>query len=326
MFQVLRNVMNAGTKTGSRFLGLFIVILSGFVFALIFYLKPFFASDITLAWDPSTETNLTGYKFYYGTALGGPYNGSFSNHGVSPILFSRCSLVNSTEVECGAKDIPIYFRVADSAPSEYMGPLAHSESTKKEFISKGPDWIPEKSETIYLKRHGQSSKALSRTMVKRNIRKKLQKVASELGLDPRLAVALAEVESNCNPEAVSPRGAVGVLQLMPRSFCRGPDICKKMLYDPDQNIRMGLAYLKSLLERFENDIELSLAAYNSGPRRVVEAGYAIPPIVETRSYVKRVREAMQKVPLASPDGFYAVSWGYSRPQQTKLEGNAFYLD
>jgi soluble lytic murein transglycosylase-like protein len=162
--------------------------------------------------------------------------------------------------------------------------------------------------------------------VKGNIRKKLRKVARELGLDPRLAVALGEVESGFNPEAVSPKGAIGVLQLMPRFFCKELEIDVCMLYDPDENIRMGLEYLKSLLERFKNDIELSLAAYNSGPRRVVEADYAIPPIEETHSFVKRVREAMEKVSLDSLEGRYALSRGSSMTYEGRLEGNAFYLD
>ena len=318
--------MNAGIKTCSRYLGVFIFILTGFVFALIFYLKPSSAFDSTLAWDPNTGTNPAGYKVYCGTALGTPHNGSFSSDGVSPILFSLRSLAISDEAERRANDIPLNFRMPDATTSGYLMSLEHSESAKKRFILKGSEWIPENSETNYLKRHGHSSGAFSRTTVKGSIRKKIRKVARELGVDPRLAVALAEVESNFNPEAVSPRGAIGVLQLMPRSFCSDPEICEKMLYDPDQNIRMGLAYLKSLLERFENDIELSLAAYNSGPRRVVEAGYAIPSIAETKSYVKRVREAMQKVPLASLVGFHALSWESSKPQQGKFEDKAFYLD
>lgn len=251
---------------------------------------------------------------------------SFSLAGCSLLGTHRTLSRFSYEPEWGTKRIPKYYRVLEFTTSDYRRPVEHSENTEKGFISKMPDWMPGKSETAYLNRHSYSSGTFSRTTVKGDIRKKLRKVARELGLDPRLAVALGEVESGLNPEAVSPEGAIGVLQLMPRFFCKEPEIDVCMLYDPDENIRMGLEHLKSLLQRFRNDIELSLAAYNSGSRRVVEAGYAIPPIEQTHSYVKRVREAMEKVPLDSPDGFYALSWESSRPQKRKLEGNACYLD
>jgi len=251
---------------------------------------------------------------------------SFSLAGCSLLGTHRMLSRFSYEPEWGTKHIPKYYRVLDFTTSDYRRPVGHSENTEKSFISKLPDWMPGKSETVYLNRDRHSSGALSLTTVKGNIRKKLRKVARELGLDPRLAVALGEVESGFNPEAVSPKGAIGVLQLMPRFFCKEPEIDVCMLYDPDENIRMGLEYLKSLLERFKNDIELSLAAYNSGPRRVVEADYAIPPIEETHSFVKRVREAMEKVSLDSLEGRYALSRGSSMTHEGRLEGNAFYLD
>jgi hypothetical protein len=125
------------------------------------------------------------------------------------------------------------------------------------------------------------------------IRKKLRTVAMELGLAPRLALSMAKVESGYDHRAVSPKGAIGVLQLLPRYVCQEYDVTPDMLFDPEVNIRIGLEYMKWLLMRFDENLDLSLAAYNAGPRRVVEAGYGIPPIGETRDYVRKVKEAMR---------------------------------
>ena len=125
------------------------------------------------------------------------------------------------------------------------------------------------------------------------IRKKLRTVAMELGLAPRLALSMAKVESGYNHRAVSPKGAIGVLQLLPQYVCQEYDVTPDMLFDPEVNIRIGLEYMKWLLIRFDENLDLSLAAYNAGPRRVVEAGYGIPAIGETRDYVRKVKEAMR---------------------------------
>ncbi len=125
------------------------------------------------------------------------------------------------------------------------------------------------------------------------IQKKLRTVAMDLGLAPRLALSMAKVESDYDHKAVSPKGAIGVLQLLPRYVCQEYDVTPDMLFDPDVNIRIGLEYMKWLLMRFQENLDLSLAAYNAGPRRVVEAGYGIPPIAETRDYVRKVKEAMR---------------------------------
>jgi Transglycosylase SLT domain len=125
------------------------------------------------------------------------------------------------------------------------------------------------------------------------IRKQLRTVAMELGLAPRLALSMARVESGYDHRAVSPKGAIGVLQLLPQYVCREYDVTPDMLFDPEVNIRIGLEYMKWLLKRFNENLDLSLAAYNAGPRRVVEAGYGIPAIGETRDYVRKVKEAMR---------------------------------
>lgn len=125
------------------------------------------------------------------------------------------------------------------------------------------------------------------------IRKKLREVAIELGIEPSIALSMAEVESGCDPRAVSPKGAVGVLQVMPQVAQEHFGIDRDMLFDPEVNIRVGLSWMKALLNQFDQDLDLSLAAYNAGANRVIEAGHKVPPIRETQDYVKKVKKFMK---------------------------------
>ncbi len=138
------------------------------------------------------------------------------------------------------------------------------------------------------------AKKAAKIFKKNIIKNRLRSIAQELGLAPRLALGMAQVESGFDYGAVSPRGAIGVLQVMPRFACEHFEITPEMLFDPEVNIRVGLLLMKSLLERFDDNLELSLAAYNAGAKRVVLAGYRVPAISETREYVKRVKEAMNE--------------------------------
>jgi len=112
----------------------------------------------------------------------------------------------------------------------------------------------------------------------------IEAISSRYGLDPKLVVSVIEVESGFNPRAVSPKGAQGLMQLMPETA--------KMLgvtnaFDPDQNLRGGIRYLSYLHDLFDQDLSLALAAYNSGEGRVKRLG-RVPRISETRTYVDRV--------------------------------------
>ena len=133
-----------------------------------------------------------------------------------------------------------------------------------------------------------AAKVVKRTLIK----SRLRTIARELGLAPRLALGMAQVESGFDHGAVSPRGAIGVLQVTPRLAGEHFEIAPELLFDPEVNIRVGLLHMKALLERFDDNLDLSLAAYNAGAKRVVHAGYRVPPIPETREYVRRVKEAM----------------------------------
>ncbi|MFC1821567.1 lytic transglycosylase domain-containing protein [Thermodesulfobacteriota bacterium] len=127
------------------------------------------------------------------------------------------------------------------------------------------------------------------------IQEQLKATAVDLGIDPHLALSMAKVESGYNPKSVSHRGAVGVLQVMPQLAWSDYRITREMLFDPQINIRVGLSMMKSILVRFDYNLDLSLAAYNAGPSRVVRAGYRIPRIRETRAYVKKVKNNMNEL-------------------------------
>lgn len=114
----------------------------------------------------------------------------------------------------------------------------------------------------------------------------IQKLAPEYGVYPRLAMAIIRAESNFNPLAVSPKNAQGLMQLIPETAAR---FNVKKPFDPEQNIRGGLSYLRWLLAYFEGNITLVAAAYNAG-EGAVNRFAGIPPFPETQAYVKRIRE------------------------------------
>ena len=108
--------------------------------------------------------------------------------------------------------------------------------------------------------------------------------AEEYGVDKALVKAMIHVESGYNPSAVSPKGAVGLMQLMPET-ARGLSVVNS--FDPVQNIRGGVRYMRFLLDSFGGNVRLALAAYNAGPSKVNRYG-GVPPYGETHNYIAGV--------------------------------------
>lgn len=105
------------------------------------------------------------------------------------------------------------------------------------------------------------------------------------GVEGRLVHAVIWAESSYNPKAVSSSGATGLMQLMPETAKR---YGVRDAFDPAQNINGGVKHLKELLDQFDGDLELAVAAYNAGPNAVIRAGNRIPPYPQTAAYVPKV--------------------------------------
>jgi soluble lytic murein transglycosylase-like protein len=109
------------------------------------------------------------------------------------------------------------------------------------------------------------------------------------GQDVSLLRAIIHVESGFNPSAVSPKGAIGLMQLMPATARRiGVDTSQRALFDPATNINAGARYLRMLMDMFSGRPELAIAAYNAGEGAVLRYRRRIPPYPETQGYVKKV--------------------------------------
>lgn len=125
----------------------------------------------------------------------------------------------------------------------------------------------------------------------------IDSIARRHGMDPLLVRAVIRVESNFDPRAVSPKGAAGLMQLMPETAMRyGVD----NRFDPLQNIDGGVRYLRDLMAMFDGNLSLALAAYNAGEGAVLKYGRRIPPYPESQQYVVRVRSFYNQLRRADP--------------------------
>ncbi len=123
-----------------------------------------------------------------------------------------------------------------------------------------------------------------RAMTSRELDSIVEEAARRHDVDPNLVRSLIKVESNFNAHAVSPKGAMGLMQLMPAT-ARTLNVSNP--FDPQQNVDAGVRHLKHLLQDFNGDVKLSLAAYNAGAGAVARSK-GVPPYAETRNYVKRI--------------------------------------
>lgn len=122
-----------------------------------------------------------------------------------------------------------------------------------------------------------------------NMDKVIHYYAQRYGLDPALLCAVIKVESDNNPKAVSSKGAMGLMQLIPTT---AEELAVMDPLDINENVRGGCQYLKQMLVQFSGDLDLALAAYNAGPN-AVRRHHGIPPFKETQNYVKKVKHYLE---------------------------------
>ncbi len=140
-----------------------------------------------------------------------------------------------------------------------------------------------------------------------NIAELIEAFAADHGLDAALVRAVIQVESNFNHRAVSRKGAQGLMQLMPATIWR---LSVGDAFDPHQNIGAGVRYLRQLLDLFQGDLRLALAAYNAGESTVLRYR-GVPPYQETRDYVRKVLNLYRRTRGERPGGL--VSKAVLRP-------------
>jgi soluble lytic murein transglycosylase-like protein/LysM repeat protein len=120
---------------------------------------------------------------------------------------------------------------------------------------------------------------------------------TRFGVDPYLVFLVIEQESHFRTRVLSPKGAQGLMQLMPGTARR---FAVRRPFDPAENIRGGTQYLKELLTMFKGRVDLALASYNAGEGRVISYGNKVPPFQETQNYVKRINQRYRKGAVARP--------------------------
>ncbi len=153
----------------------------------------------------------------------------------------------------------------------------------------------------------------AKAIVKPPYRELVEAAAARYNVDADLITSVIAVESNFDPKALSPKNARGLMQLLPETAAR---LGVQDIYDPQENIDAGTRYLRELLEKYNNNLTMALAAYNAGPDRVEQ----YPPFPETLSYVRRVKRSYDKskskasAKTPAPPGAIAAT---SRPRQSQ---------
>ena len=205
----------------------------------------------------TTTTDENGRKIYESESV--PVNSS--KHISNDAPAQRSALVYWSASERRWKPVPsANVRAARSAAADVSQYLGHDSQAPVLNYNQGKSFTPEQVDAA------------------------IEKAAAEHNVDPNLVRAVIKVESNFNPNAVSRKGAMGLMQLMPQT-ARQLKVTNP--FDPEQNVDAGVRHLKQLMESYGGDVKLSLAAYNAGQGSVARSG-GIPHFAETRNYVKRI--------------------------------------
>ncbi|MDP3738496.1 MAG: lytic transglycosylase domain-containing protein [Hyphomonadaceae bacterium] len=175
--------------------------------------------------------------------------------------------------------------------------LGFAASAQAQVIEIGPAGITTLNGPAVVTADGASPIVAPRAPTKSEARQNaaaplIERAGGQVELSPRLLEAIAYVESRFNQHAVSPAGAIGVMQLMPATAAElGVDP-----HNPEGNIRGGADYLRKMVTMFGNNVELAVAAYNAGPSAVIRHG-GVPPYKETRAYVAAVMDYLARTSL-----------------------------
>jgi len=210
-------------------------------------------------------TDDSGHKVYVNDSI--TVTSSHRSRATNVIPVRRNRLVYWSETEHRWKPVPMAnVRAARSAMAEVNEYLAKNSTASTPVSSGNPP--------------------RDRDFTPAQIDAAVERAAQRHSVDPNLVRALIKVESNFNPNAVSSKGAMGLMQLMPQT---ARELHLTNPFNPDENVDAGVRHLKKLMESFGGDVPLSLAAYNAGAGAVVRSS-GIPRFTETRNYVRRITQ------------------------------------
>lgn len=207
--------------------------------------------------------------------------------GVPVRVFLSWALVWCLSAWCNAAYSQEVWEFVDRNGVVHMGNVA--PPTSREVI-----WLGRVGSAVSVVRPGQGSRSAVQLPGYDAAKPVLEEAAKAQAVDPALVIAVAAAESAFNSDAVSRKGALGLMQLMPATAQRygvqagNAQAVRQAVMEPKLNAQIGTRYLADLLRMFDGDKELALAAYNAGEGAVIKHGRRIPPYPETQQYVERV--------------------------------------
>lgn len=214
---------------------------------------------------------------------------------ISDMLYN--SLVKVLEAQSGSKTAPVKIKPLTPAKTGSI-PLNKRDFEEIKKPQQEMKIDPNPSKFLPIKTQ---SRPVSGDTILSKFGKHINDAAKQSSLDPALIISVIQAESAGNPDAVSPAGAKGLMQL---SDSTASDYGVKKVFDPAENIRAGSSYLKSLINRF-GSVKLGLAAYNAGPENVKKYN-GMPPFKETVDYVNKVLDTLKTVSGRTSSGITKV--------------------